>query len=47
MIDKKDNERFWNLWIFKVWAADDELADLAPSAVIITLVLIVVLWILW
>lgn len=48
--DNDEDERFWNLILFHVYATDDEIGDMLPAMAILLIVLCVVIvflcWIL-
>lgn len=39
-MSKEDDERFWNLAIYKIYATNDEMAQMAPFMVIASLVIV-------
>lgn len=41
-MSKEDDERFWNLIIYKMWATDAEMAEILPVLGVIGLVIFVV-----
>jgi len=40
--DSEDDQKFWNLVMFKVYATDEELIDAAPWALLIVVVIVII-----
>jgi hypothetical protein len=41
MSNKDDNERFWNFLVYKIYATDAEMSEMAPTFVVIFLLALI------
>lgn len=46
-MSEKDDERFWNLMIYKVWATDKEMEEMGPFLMIALVVMVAILIIIF
>lgn len=46
-MSREDDERFWNLVVFKVYATDKELEEMAPALLVVILIAAVVVFGFW